>query len=244
MQFSVVIPVHNEAQNIEQLTHEIRTSLNPAHSFEILFVDDHSTDETQDKLKQLKATMQNFAYVRHARQCGQSAALCTGVQRAAYPLIITLDGDGQNDPKDIARFLAIFAEKNATHGLLLINGHRINRHDSTWRRFTSRIANQIRSSLLGDSIPDSGCGIKAFPKEVFLSLPVFNHMHRFLPALVIQQGGEIINVPVHHRKRLYGQSKYGTLDRLFCGIIDLFGVMWLGKRTIRSEFIGDEAGNE
>lgn len=243
MQFSVVIPVHNECENVEKLTAEINESVAPAHTFEIIFVDDHSTDKTLEKQQKLTAAAENFTYIRHGRQYGQSAALRTGVQRAKYPLIVTLDGDGQNNPKDIELLLAPFAMDSNIAQSLLVNGHRINRHDTSWRRFSSRIANRVRGFLLGDNTPDSGCGMKACNREIFLELPPFNHMHRFIPALFLQQGGRVINVPVDHRPRFHGRSKYGTLDRLFCGIIDIFGVMWLGRRNIKTEILPNEANN-
>lgn len=243
MQFSVVIPVHNECENVEKLTAEINESVAPAHTYEIIIVDDHSTDNTLEKLQILAEATEHFAYVRHGRQRGQSAALRTGVQRAKYPIIVTLDGDGQNNPKDIELLLAPFAAESSIAQSILVNGYRVNRHDTSWRRFSSRIANRVRGFFLGDNTPDSGCGMKAYHRENFLELPTFNHMHRFIPALFLQQGGRVINVPVDHRPRIHGRSKYGTLDRLFCGIIDLFGVMWLGRRNIKTEILPNEADN-
>lgn len=240
MQFSVVIPVYNEGKNVERLTEEINQSLKPEHNFELLFVDDHSTDHTFDTLQKLNLAIFHFTLIRLARQYGQSGALSTGVQAAKFPLIVTLDGDGQNDPKDIEAFLSCFSEGGDANTNLLVNGHRTHRNDTGWRRLSSRIANWGRRVMLNDETPDSGCGIKAFHKKLFLDLPPFNHMHRFLPALVLQQGGTVVNIPVNHRKRSHGHSKYGTLDRLFCGIYDVLGVIWLGKRKIKTEILDCE----
>jgi len=235
MDFSIVIPVFNEGDNVCLLAEEITRLIKPEHNFEIIFVDDHSTDQTPELLNELGLSNKNLKSIRHVKQYGQSGALKTGVLAAAYPLIVTLDGDGQNDPKDIEAFINCFASNESGTEKLLVNGHRQDRNDTGWRRLSSRIANRVRRTLLNDATPDSGCGIKAFHKSLFLELPSFNHMHRFLPALVLQQGGQIINLPVSHRERIHGQSKYGTFDRLIAGIVDLMGVMWLGKRNIKTE---------
>lgn len=235
MDFSVVIPVFNEGDNVRLLAEEISRLIKPEHNFEIIFVDDHSTDQTPDLLHELSLSIKSIKCIRHVKQYGQSGALKTGVLAAIYPLIVTLDGDGQNDPKDIEAFITCFEFDDSRTENLLVNGHRQDRNDTGWRRLSSRIANQIRRKLLKDATPDSGCGIKAFHKKLFLEIPSFNHMHRFLPALVLQQGGQIINLPVSHRERIHGQSKYGTFDRLTAGILDLCGVMWLAKRSINPE---------
>ena len=235
MDFSVVIPVFNEGDNVRLLAEEITRLIKPEHNFEIIFVDDHSTDQTPELLYELSLSIKNLTFHRHVRQYGQSGALRTGVLAAAHPLIVTLDGDGQNDPKDIEAFITCFVSSDRNTESLLVNGHRQDRNDTGWRRLSSRIANKIRRTLLKDATPDSGCGIKAFHKSLFLEIPSFNHMHRFLPALVLQQGGEIRNLPVSHRERTHGQSKYGTLDRLTAGIVDILGVMWLGRRNIKTE---------
>lgn len=235
MDFSVVIPVFNEGDNVRLLAEEISRLIKPEHNFEIIFVDDHSTDQTPDLLHELSLSIKSIKCIRHVKQYGQSGALKTGVLAAIYPLIVTLDGDGQNDPKDIEAFITYFEFDDSRTENLLVNGHRQDRNDTGWRRLSSRIANQIRRKLLKDATPDSGCGIKAFHKKLFLEIPSFNHMHRFLPALVLQQGGQIINLPVSHRERIHGQSKYGTFDRLTAGILDLCGVMWLAKRSINPE---------
>ncbi|WPD24322.1 MAG: glycosyltransferase [Candidatus Electrothrix scaldis] len=163
-----------------------------------------------------------------------------GIKKAQASLIVTLDGDGQNDPGDIEKLVALYNEKRKNNPCCLINGYRSQRKDSGWRCFSSLFANAIRRLLLRDATPDSGCGIKAYAKETFLDLPPFNHMHRFLPALVRQQGGNVVSVEVKHRPRKSGKSHYGTLDRLFAGVIDLLGVLWLSKRAFPSGLIEEE----
>ncbi len=232
MQFSIVIPVHNEEKNITPLLVEILQEVSDTHDYQIIYVDDCSSDQTNTILSECKAKYWNLEVVRLQRRHGQSTALCVGVQSAQYPLIVTLDGDGQNDPGDIEKFIEYFSKYENQGKSLLVNGYRVNRQDSYWRRFSSRIANAVRRAVLNDSTPDSGCGIKAFSKDLFLRLPAFDHMHRFLPALVLQAGGQVISLPVNHRERSFGRSKYGTWGRLWAGGIDLLGVMWLGRRAI------------
>jgi dolichol-phosphate mannosyltransferase len=229
---SVVVPVRNEAPNIEPLIAEIRAAL-AAVPHEIVYVDDGSDDDTWPLLRQA-ALAGGVTVVRHLEGCGQSAAIVTGVKAASGHWIATLDGDGQNDPADIPALLArAEAETAAGTGLLLIAGHRTTRRDSFVKRITSRLANGIRAALLGDATPDTGCGLKMFTRAAFLNLPAFDHMHRFLPALFIRAGGKVVSVPVNHRPRIRGASKYGTLDRLWVGIFDLVGVYWLQRRCIR-----------
>lgn len=207
-----------------------------ADAYEIIYVDDGSTDESPAILKQALQNVGTLRVIRHQQSCGQSTAVHTGVKAAKYDWIATLDGDGQNDPADIPRLYQTVIEKQKTMPkLAMVAGWRNNRNDSAWRLFSSKIANGIRASLLGDNTPDTGCGLKVFSKAVFLSLPYFNHMHRFLPALVLRAGGQVISEPVNHRSRTRGQSKYGTLDRLSVGIVDLFGVIWLQKRAKLTE---------
>jgi dolichol-phosphate mannosyltransferase len=227
---SVVVPVRNEAPNIAPLIAEIRASL-AGVDHEIVYVDDGSDDGTLAALREA-ARAGPLAIVRHRVGCGQSAAIVSGVRRARGHWIATLDGDGQNDPADIPALLAR-AEAAGGAGLLLIAGHRIRRRDNRVKRLTSRLANAIRASLLGDATPDTGCGLKMFTRAAFLELPAFDHMHRFLPALFIRAGGTVVSVPVNHRPRLRGASKYGTLDRLWVGIVDLVGVYWLQRRWKR-----------
>ena len=167
---------------------------------------------------------------RHRTACGQSAAILTGVRAARAPWIATLDGDGQNDPADIP---ALLAQAQAAPGLVLTAGHRVTRRDTQTKRLASRLANAIRARLLGDATPDTGCGLKVFPREAFMMLPHFDHMHRYLPALFIRAGGRVVSVPVNHRPRTQGRSNYGTFDRLWVGIFDLAGVYWLQRRWKR-----------
>lgn len=230
MKISVVVPVHNEAENIAPLIGEISSALKGKHEHEIIFVNDGSSDRTPALLQELRNDYPELRPIHHLQCCGQSTALLTGIKNAVYPLIITLDGDGQNDPADIEKLLRIYADSTTTTEVM-IAGYRHRRRDTGWRRLSSRIANAVRSRLLGDETPDTGCGLKVFSRELFLSLPYFDHMHRFLPALVKRAGGKVISVGVNHRPRAGGYSHYGTLDRLAVGIIDLLGVMWLMKRA-------------
>lgn len=235
MQLSIVIPVHNEEGSIGPLLQEIRQALAGRHQYEVIYVDDHSTDRTPEILTRHGAEDSGLRVIRLQRQCGQSAALRVGVREARFPLVVTLDGDGQDDPADIDRFLQLFSRQGACLEKQLVIGHRQKRQDTGWRRLSSRLANAVRRLLLRDGAPDSGCGIKAFPRELFLELPSFHHMHRFLPALVRQHGGRVYSLAVHHRERSSGFSHYGTLDRLAEGIIDLCGVAWLGRRAMTPE---------
>jgi dolichol-phosphate mannosyltransferase len=230
VEVSIVIPVHNEAENILPLIGEITAAMTDAKSFEIVYVDDGSTDATTPILKEALGAYPALRVIKHRRACGQSTAIRTGVKAAKYPVIATLDGDGQNDPADIPRLYEILSrQQNAP--LWMVAGWRNKRHDSSWRLFSSRFANTIRSTLLGDHTPDTGCGLKVFYRDKFLDLPYFDHMHRFLPALIIRSGGVVVSEPVNHRARALGHSKYGTLDRLWAGIIDLSGVIWLKRRA-------------
>lgn len=237
---SVVVPVRNEAPNIAPLVAEIGSALaGTAH--EIVYVDDGSTDTTPEALRAAAAAVGGgrLRHLRHRASCGQSAAIVTGVKAARGTWIATLDGDGQNDPADIPRLLA---RAMAEGGPLLVAGHRVTRRDSPMKRVSSRIANGVRARLLRDATPDTGCGLKVFPRALFLDLPHFDHMHRFLPALVIRQGGRVVSEPVNHRPRLRGRSNYGTLDRLAVSLFDLVGVAWLQRRWKRPEVLPPEAG--
>ncbi len=237
MNISVVVPVKNEAENVGPLLQEISTVLQgmPQVSYEIIFVDDGSTDQTPTILTGLAASFPALRILRHSRACGQSAAIYTGVRHAVYDYIVTLDGDGQNNPDDIPRFIEIFRKTPVHKKIGMVIGCRLNRRDSVIRRISSRIANSIRAALLHDATPDSGCGLKMLPRDLFLRLPFFDHMHRFMPALVIREGYAIESIPVHHRHRQAGVSKYGINNRLWVGIIDLFGVMWLIARLQRPD---------
>ena len=232
MEISVVVPVHNEADNIVPLIEEIVNALSVANAYEIIYVDDGSKDDSAAVLKQALQNFEGLNVIHHQYSCGQSTAIHTGVKAAQYPWIATLDGDGQNDPADIPRLYAVLMQKQADiSNLWMVAGWRNKRYDSAWRLFSSKVANGVRSRLLGDNTPDTGCGLKVFARDQFLALPYFDHMHRFLPALILRAGGQVISEPVNHRSRTAGASKYGTLDRLWAGIIDLAGVIWLQKRA-------------
>lgn len=227
---SVVVPVHNEAENIDPLITEIRNALDPVLLYELIYVDDGSTDDTPARLKQVASEFDRLRIIKHGKCCGQSTALRTGISAAQADWIATLDGDGQNDPADILRLRAFLRSPESPPGLMLICGYRKDRRDTALKRLSSRIANSIRGRLLKDGTPDTGCGLKLFSREAFLRLPYFDHMHRFLPALILRGGGKVCSVTVNHRPRLRGQSHYGVGNRLFVGITDLLGVMWLQRR--------------
>ena len=232
---SVVVPVFNELENVEPLILEIQASLENIIAYEMIFVDDFSSDTTLNKLVQLNSTINGLRVLSHKRRSGQSAAVYTGVKAARAPLVVTLDGDGQNNPSDIPNLLEAYQKNSGTAKNVMICGQRENRKDSFAKRFSSKIANVIRSGLLGDSTLDTGCGLKLFRVLDFMGLPSFNHMHRFLPALMIRNGGKVISIKVSHRSRDRGKSKYGTFDRLWVGVFDLIGMMWLKSRPLNPE---------
>jgi len=230
-QLSIVVPVHNETENLRPLIAEIEAALQGLGGHEIIYVDDGSSDDTLNRLKALKREFTRLRVLRHRRCCGQSTALRTGIQAARNPVIATLDGDGQNDPGNIPAMLKAWEELKQSGRLALIAGYRRQRKDTGWRKFSSRFANRIRAALLRDETPDTGCGLKLFDRSLFLELPYFDHMHRFLPALAQRAGASVVSVEVNHRARTHGQSKYGTWHRLWVGIWDLMGVMWLQRRA-------------
>ena len=231
-QLSVVVPVHNEEDNVAPLVGEILAALRGRLPFEIVYVDDTSTDATLQRLDALQAITPELRVVRHLTNAGQSTAVRNGVKAARAPWIATLDGDGQNDPADIPRLMAKRDESPAATKLFA--GWRVNRQDSGSKRWASRWANRIRSRMLRDATPDTGCGIKLFEREAFLDLPYFDHMHRYLPALMQRAGWDTVSVPVNHRHRTSGVSKYNNLGRALVGIKDLFGVSWLIQRNRRT----------
>ncbi len=225
-QISVVVPVKNEQDNVASLIAEIDAALAQV-KHEIIYVNDGSTDATLSILKNLQKTYQQLRIISHEQSCGQSTAVRTGVKFARYDWIATLDGDGQNNPADIPKLM-----QAVTDGVQLVGGNRRqSRRDTFIKRISSVIANTVRSNMLRDDTPDTGCGLKLFQREAFLDLPYFDHMHRFLPALIKRSGGKIVSVHVQHRNREHGKSNYGTLDRLMVGIVDLFGVAWLQRRA-------------
>jgi dolichol-phosphate mannosyltransferase len=227
---SVVVPVRNEAGNITSLVSEIAAALRD-RSFEIIFVNDGSTDASEAELRSLMTERPWLRQIRHRDSCGQSAAVRTGVTTARAPTVVTLDGDGQNDPAFIPALIAAL-EKGAPR-IGLVAGQRIGRKVSGFKRMQSRIANAVRRIVLRDGTRDTGCGLKAFRRDVFLSLPYFDALHRFLPALVRREGFEIAYVDVVDRPRRHGASNYGLWDRLWVGILDLAGVWWLIRRRKR-----------
>ncbi len=230
MEFSVVVPVCNEAGNVLALLGEIHAAMAGRGSWEVIYVDDGSDDSTAEELQIAQPEYPALRVLRHRRRRGQSSALLSGVEAARAPWIITLDGDGQNNPADIGVLIDRLALERRTHVDLMLAGHRTRREDSLLRRLSSRVANGVRARLLQDATPDSGCGLKLFSRAAFLKLPAFDHMHRFLPALMQRQGVSVMSVPVGHRARRNGRSKYGVNNRLWVGLVDLAGVMWLQRR--------------
>jgi len=240
MDLSVVVPVKNEADNVAPLLEEICAALDGIIDYEVLFIDDGSEDGTVGEILELAGDGPRLRLLRHAESYGQSAAIRTGVKAAHGVWIATLDGDGQNDPADIPELWHLGCTSSPSTPVL-VSGYREKRQDSWSKRSASRIANLVRSRLLGDDTPDTGCGLKLFPRSLFLELPYFDHMHRFLPALVLREGGTVRSVRVNHRPRRSGVSKYGVFDRLGVGIIDLFGVMWLQRRAARPHLLSEMA---
>lgn len=228
-QLAVVVPVFNERDNIPPLLGEIATALRGRIDFEIIYVDDDSSDDSVAVLKAARAQYPELRIVHHVSRSGQSTAVWNGVKAANSPWIATLDGDGQNDPADIPKLLD--ARNKAAADVRLFAGWRVTRKDSFNKRISSKVANAVRSRMLQDATPDTGCGLKLFDRDVFLRLPYFDHMHRYLPALVKRAGFSSVSVPVGHRPRTAGTSKYGMLDRLWVGLADLRGVAWLMRRA-------------
>ncbi|MDF2152922.1 glycosyltransferase family 2 protein [Vibrio sp. CAU 1672] len=227
---SIVLPAKNEEGNIGPLISEIFHVLNPQIEFEIVLTDDGSDDNTaQEALDTATHLGCPLKILRHQQSCGQSAALHSAIRHASARLIATMDADGQNDPSDLPAMVAQANQLAAEH--FCIAGYRQQRRDSRWIRFQSIIANSVRQFFLRDGVPDSGCGLKVFPKQTFLLLPYFDHMHRFLPALIRRIEGDIIVHPVKHRPRCAGRSNYTLRKRLWAGMVDLCGVMWLRRRT-------------
>ncbi len=231
---SVVVPVYNEVDNIEPLYLEIVNAL-AGYPFEVIYVDDGSSDGTREKLTELASANLHLRVVKHQGNFGQSAAFVSGVKAAKYDWIVTMDGDRQNDPADIP--LLVDSIPKNTKAVVL--GNRKKRDDSLLKKITSRVGNGIRQFVLNDNCPDTGCSLKLFPRQAFLAIPHFNHLHRYLPALFKRQGYVIINVKVNHRARVAGVSKYGLMNRLFVGIYDLVGVVWLLRRPCNPSIVGE-----
>jgi dolichol-phosphate mannosyltransferase len=227
---SIVVPVLNEVDNVVPLVREIVAAFGSSIGFEVIFVDDGSTDATAERIRTLREEIPCVRLLRHAARYGQSAAIRTGVRAAEAQWIATLDGDCQNDPRDIPSMLEMLRQDRAG-SIKLITGVRRLRQDTWVRRLSSRIANGVRRLLLQDGTPDTGCGIKLFHRATFLEIPAFDHMHRFLPALFLREGAKVVSIDVRHRPRMHGRSKYGIGNRLWAGIVDLFGVRWLMHRS-------------
>lgn len=229
---SVLIPAKNEASNLSPLLQEIRSAL-VGEDYEVIVVDDGSTDDTVAELRALKRDgFHQLRIIRHARSLGQSTSIYHAATVARGHWLATLDGDGQNDPADIPGMLSLVrSSEGLAGGIKLVAGHRVNRRDTASKRWASLFANGLRSRLLKDATPDTGCGLKVIEREAFLRLPYFDHMHRYIPALIQRHKGRMIVHPVNHRHRVAGVSKYGNIDRALVGILDLMGVWWLIKRT-------------
>lgn len=230
IELSVVVPVHDEAGNAGALAREIAAALD-GRSFEIVFVDDASRDDTRAELAALKGELPMLRLIGHRANAGQSRAVRTGVEAARAPIVGTLDGDGQNDPADLPKLYARLTRPEAPPDLAMIAGTRGKRRDSWSKRVASKIANSVRKAALKDGANDSGSGIKVFKRDAFLRLPFFDHMHRFMPALMLREGYAVEFLEVNHRERGAGRSKYTNLGRLAANMSDLFGVMWLGSRA-------------
>jgi len=235
---SIVIPAKNEAENIVTLVEDIDRALAAHAPFEIIVVDDCSTDNSVAVLNARVQTMPHLRIVRHDRSGGQSAAVHSGVKAARAPIICTLDGDGQNPPEELPKLAAPLL--NDTTGKIgLVAGQRVGRQDSWSKRFASRFANRLRGWILQDGTRDTGCGLKAFRREAFLDLPYFDHMHRYLPALFTRDGWQVAHVDVSHRARGAGRSNYSNIQRALVGIVDLAGVAWLLRRRKKARPLDD-----
>src|SRR5215475_442058 len=234
---SIVVPVRNEAENIVPLIEEIAAALDGRWVYEIIYVNDGSTDATAERLAAVMKQRKNLRQLRHAVSSGQSAAIRSGVRAARGAIVATLDGDGQNNPAFLPELISALEKGGERTGL--IAGQRVGRKDTGFKKFQSRAANAIRNAILHDGTRDTGCGLKAFRREVFLALPYFDGLHRFLPALVRRDGYKVAYVEVVDRPRLHGTSNYGLWDRLWVGILDLAGVWWLIRRRKRVPLVSE-----
>ena len=228
VEISVVVPAHNEEGNIGPLIDEIRQSL-ANRAMEVIIVDDGSNDGTADEVAS-RADGDRVRLIQHQQACGQSAAIRSGINMARGQMIVTLDGDCQNNPIDIPNLVGALETNHSGRHVSMAAGQRVGRQDSEIKKISSKLANGLRSRLLRDGARDTGCGLKAFWREAYLALPYFDHQHRFLPALMIREGFQVVYVDVSHRPRGHGSSKYGTLDRLLVSIFDMAGMVWLLNR--------------
>lgn len=238
---SVIAPMKNEALNVEALAEEIGAAMAPWAPFEAIFVNDGSTDDTSGAIAAARIRFPWLRELRHEASCGQSAAVLSGVRAARAPICCTLDGDGQNPPSELPKLVAPFFEPGS-EGLGLVAGQRVDRQDTASKRLGSRMANALRRKMLHDDTRDTGCGLKGFPRAVFLSLPFFDHIHRYLPALVKREGYRIALVDVSHRARAEGRSNYTNLGRALVGLPDLLGVWWLLRRRKLARVVHEDPG--
>lgn len=237
---SIVIPMRNEAENVGPLIADITTAIADLSDYEIIVVDDGSTDDTAARTRALSLQDPRIRLVRHAKSAGQSAAVHSGVMRATAPIICTLDGDGQNPPVELPKLYTPLLQ-DQTGQLALVAGQRVARQDTLSKKLASRLANGLRGWLLRDGTRDTGCGLKGFRREAFLSLPYFDHMHRYLPALFKRDGWQIALVDVSHKERHAGRSNYSNIQRAFVGIYDLIGVAWLIRRRKKASPMAEDA---
>ncbi|MEE9273265.1 MAG: glycosyltransferase family 2 protein [Robiginitomaculum sp.] len=230
IKYSVVVPVYNEEENVTQLTEEIATVMDGL-AYEMIFIDDNSTDDTLKVLKMLKTIHSALRVLHHNDNAGQSRGVRSGILAARGVFIATLDGDGQNDPADVPNLIKQITRKDAPENLALVGGRRAKRKDTWAKKVGSRFGNGVRKWLLKDEADDTGCGLKVFRRSAFLRLPYFDHIHRYIPALMLREGYAIEFCDVSHRNREFGVSKYTNFGRLIVSIADLRGVMWLRRRA-------------
>jgi len=230
----IIVPFYNEEDNVVPLVEEIQQVLDGFVDYEMVLVDDGSTDQTNQRLQDLKKASQRIHIVKHKKNAGQSTSILSGVRYSECDWIVTLDGDGQNNPADIPKIIKALSQSEHPVSTIVM-GHRQKRNDSWVKLMSSRIANNFRKLLLRDDCLDAGCGLKIFSRDFFLSLPHFNHFHRFLPILFKRAGGRVINQPISHRPRMRGESKYGISNRLWVGLVDIIGVLWLLRRPCQVE---------
>ena len=229
---SIVIPAKNEAENIRPLITEIQSAMAGRDDYELIYVDDGSTDSTWSELQELSEGNPHLMLLRHQQSVGQSLAILSGAWLARGKWLVVLDADGQNDPADIPGMLeAVQGANQRDPAVWGVIGHRVNRRDDWVKRLSSKVANGFRDFMLRDGIPDTGCGLKAVLRERYLRLPSFNHMHRYIPTLIQAQGGSMLVHPVNHRPRQAGVSNYGVWNRLWVGLVDVLGVWWLKRRA-------------